>query len=398
MQIGLVTPSWPGDRNPNGISTAVAFMVEGLEALGHEVAIIPLYPRDLEGDPRCVALPSPRPMRLTERVARKFRRDDSWQTIFAEQIAAAAQTAIRSHGIEVLVMEETHGWAGVVQRLLPIPVIVTLHGPWFIQTALQSDPVTAEDRRREKREAAAFRQCAGVASPSHDVMDRAQAQVPGIATLRAIIPNPISIKTPVDYDALDDRQRKSILFVGRHDHRKGADVLLKSFEMLIREGQDAYLTFIGPDYGLMQPDGSSVMFPQALSRLDIATQARITYLGPQTKEQIDTHRQQHFLSVIASRYETFSYVLLEALASGSAAISTAAGGPTEIIRDGETGLLVPVENSVAMAAACRRLLDDPALAASLGRAARLDVAERFAPEMIAAELVAFCQKLTSCTR
>lgn len=397
MKIGLVTPSWPGDRIPNGISTAVAFMVEGLEALRHGVAIIPLYPSG-QDDPRCVALPDGRAMQFTERVMSKLGWGEPWHTVFAERIAAAAQAAIRSHGIEVLVMEETQGWAGVVQGLLPIPVIMTLHGPWFIQTGLQIGPVTADDRRRERREAAALRRCAGITSPSRDILDRVDAQVPGLTALRTIIPNSIGLKPAVAYETLSDRQRKSILFVGRHDHRKGADVLLQSFEMLIRQGQDAYLTFVGPDGGVMQADGRSVMFPEALARLDTATQARITYLGAQTKEEIGALRQQHFVSVVASRYETFSYVLLEALASGAAAISTAAGGPCEIIRDGETGLLIPPEDPAAMAQACRRLLNDPALAAALGQAARRDVEDRFGVKPVAADLVTFCQDVIRKTR
>jgi glycosyltransferase involved in cell wall biosynthesis len=393
MKIGMVTPSWPGYCNPNGIATTVAFLVEGLEALRHDVAIIPLYSEGEESDPRCVALPAPRPLKFSERVFRKLGWRESLPTIVAEQIAAAAQIAIRTHGIEVLVMEETNGWAGMVQRLLPIPVIMTLHGPWFLQTALQSEPVTRSDHRRNTREAVALRQCAGVTSPSRDVMDRAHVQVPGITVPCAVIPNPISIKTPVVYGELNDRQRKSILFVGRHEYRKGADTLLQSFQILIAQGQDAYLTFIGPDCGMTQADGHSVMFPQALAQLDSATQARITYLGPQSKEQIDRQRQRHALAVVASRYETFGYTVLEAMAAGSAVVSTAAGGPSEIIDEGLTGLLIPAADPAAMARACQRLLGDLQLAQSLGQAARRDVAARFAPERIAADLVAFCERV-----
>jgi glycosyltransferase involved in cell wall biosynthesis len=392
MKIGLVTPSWPGDRNANGITTTVYFLTQGLEALGHEVTIIAVSQTDA-GDPRCIPIPPGRPMRLGERIARKLGSGEPLQITFAERIAAAVQTAMRTRGIEVLVMEETQGWAGIVQAMVPIPVIITLHGPWFIQIALQSEPVTADDRHRERREAKACRTCAGITSPSRDVLDKTRAQVPGMVALNAIIPNPIPLKPAVDYDQLDDRQRKSILFVGRHEYRKGADILLQSFEGLIRQGTDAYLTFIGPDSGMVQPDGSSVSMPRALSRLDAETQARITNLGPQSKDEIDIQRQRHFMTVVASRHENFPYVLLEALASGSAAVSSAAGGPAEIVRDGETGLLVPAQDPEAMTRACRRLLDDPALAASLGQAARRDVAKRFAPERIAADLVAFCERV-----
>jgi glycosyltransferase involved in cell wall biosynthesis len=58
-------------------------------------------------------------------------------------------------------------------------------------------------------------------------------------------------------------------------------------------------------------------------------------------------------------------------------VATPVGGTPELVVDGETGLLVPPRDPEALAAALRRLLEDPELARRLGEAGRARVAERF---------------------
>jgi starch synthase len=79
--------------------------------------------------------------------------------------------------------------------------------------------------------------------------------------------------------------------------------------------------------------------------------------------------------VLPSRYEPFGIVNLEAMAAGKAVIATDVGGVAEVVRAGETGLLVaPQDNPAALAAACMDLLADPARTAALGAAGRREAA------------------------
>ena len=73
---------------------------------------------------------------------------------------------------------------------------------------------------------------------------------------------------------------------------------------------------------------------------------------------------------------------LEAAAAGCCVVAAAHGGLTEIVIDGETGLLVAPGDPAALARSLRRLADDPALAARLGQAAAEDVSLRFAPALL----------------
>jgi glycosyltransferase involved in cell wall biosynthesis len=77
---------------------------------------------------------------------------------------------------------------------------------------------------------------------------------------------------------------------------------------------------------------------------------------------------------------------VEAAAAGCAVVASAHGGLPEIIRDGETGLLVEPGNAAALAGAARGLIDDPAERERLGSSAAADVRSRFAPERLLASI------------
>jgi glycosyltransferase involved in cell wall biosynthesis len=76
------------------------------------------------------------------------------------------------------------------------------------------------------------------------------------------------------------------------------------------------------------------------------------------------------------RSEATSQAILQALAVGTPVVATAIGGSPEVIRDGETGRLVPPNDAHALAAAIVATLRDPARARALARAGQALVRER----------------------
>jgi glycosyltransferase involved in cell wall biosynthesis len=81
--------------------------------------------------------------------------------------------------------------------------------------------------------------------------------------------------------------------------------------------------------------------------------------------------------VQASQSEGLPNVLLEAASAARPIVATAAGGTDEIVIDGETGLLVPVEDLEALTRGIGQLVNDPDFAQRLGRAAQARTNERF---------------------
>lgn len=81
--------------------------------------------------------------------------------------------------------------------------------------------------------------------------------------------------------------------------------------------------------------------------------------------------------VSASHSESFGLAILEAMASGAAIVAAAAEGAKEILHDGETGLIVPIQAPLALAEAVSRFLRDENLRAACGKKAREFAGEKF---------------------
>jgi glycosyltransferase involved in cell wall biosynthesis len=99
------------------------------------------------------------------------------------------------------------------------------------------------------------------------------------------------------------------------------------------------------------------------------------------------------IAVPSTAPDPFPNAALEAAAAGCAVVASAHGGLPEMIRDGETGRLVPPGDPSALARATVELLDDPAERERLGAAAAADVRARFAPQRLLDELSALYDTL-----
>ena len=391
IRIGLVTPAWPGHNTANGITTSVFHLALGLHDIGQTPVV---FSRVIDGEmPKDIPLAQTirPPWSLFDRVMSKLSRAhiekvNRRQRI--EALAGAIQKTQADQGLDVLIIEETQGWAGDIIPHVSVPVVICLHGPWLIHKHLQSWGSEAEDQAREAAEKKAFLAAAGLLSPSQNVLAAIEDAYDLGDVPRQVIAN--SYGPPAGQVT---SYEGPILFIGRYDLHKGGDTVLAAFDALAQADAGARLSFVGPDRGLLHPDGTRTMLDSDVAALSDDARARLSILGQQDSTQIMKMRKTHPIALIASRYENMNYTLLEAMGAGQAIVSTNVGGPAEVLKDGETALLVPPDDPDAMAKALKRLLDDPALAARLGQAARAEIESTFHPNTIAAETVAFCHKV-----
>jgi len=130
-----------------------------------------------------------------------------------------------------------------------------------------------------------------------------------------------------------------------------------------------------PELGLMVV-GDGPERPRLERRArELGVQDRVYFAGRRPKKEALGLMAACDLFVLNSAYEGLPHVVLEAMALGLPVVATAAGGTPEVVRDGETGVLVPGRYAT-LGASLSALARDPALRRRLGRAARQWVGER----------------------
>jgi glycosyltransferase involved in cell wall biosynthesis len=212
----------------------------------------------------------------------------------------------------------------------------------------------------------------------------------------AHVVNPMLMEGDTPIWRLDACERNTILFVGRFDLRKGADVMLKAFKSALKSRPDLRLIFVGPDHGLPGPDGHSIQFKHYLE-IVFGSELRncVDYRGRMPNREIAKLRVQAMVTVVASRWENQSYAVLEAMYQGCPLVSTDAGGCPESIVDGITGRLAKSEDPEDFAAQLLAMIADPEGAQRMGQAARRYVLEQHSPKSVTVASLELYNKVIS---
>ena len=298
-------------------------------------------------------------------------------------------------GIQVLEMEETFGEARFACQNGLIPVCVRLHGPWFLNGPAGGFPQDRAFHRRVFDEGRAIRAAYAVSAVSNDVLDRVR-KFYGLALPDAEVIHGTTPAAPVgERWQLEGAEPKTVLFVGRFDRHKGADLIVDAFARVLQEIPDAQLWMVGLDLGLVDSHGRKWKIEEFVrDRLPGAIEGgRIRTVGFQTSSELNRLRRKAMVTVVCSRYETFSSATLEALTMGCPTVAAKVGGIAEILRDGDTGLFHRLEDPVDLAAKILVLLSEPARAAEISRRAARDCEERFHPLVVAGRFAEFFGKV-----
>lgn len=159
------------------------------------------------------------------------------------------------------------------------------------------------------------------------------------------------------------------LFVGRMEARKGVLELGRAFARVAGRDPKASLWIVGADNsvndGFQARTGGD--YRQALETLwGSEVSARVHFFGKVSDEEKNELFARCDVLVAPSLYESFGLIFLEAMRYGKPVIGTAVGGIPEVVDDGVTGLLVPIEAPEELAEAMLRLGGDPGLRRAMG--------------------------------
>lgn len=166
-----------------------------------------------------------------------------------------------------------------------------------------------------------------------------------------------------------------VLYVGRLEHRKGIDVLLKAIPPVLCAQPQTRFKLAGPDAGNWE-----TLFWQLNPTLP---RDRVVFLGSIDEIQLREAYRNCDLFVAPSRYESFGLIYAEAMAWGKPVIGCSVGGVPEVITNGESGLTVSPGDPEALSSAIIKLTSNSTLRALLGEGARLRVETSFSHTRLA---------------
>ena len=324
---------------------------------------------------------------------------------------AGANPALRTLGVDVEMaagcagtdVVHSHTWyanlAGhVAKLLLGVPHVATAHSleplrPWKAEQ-LGGGYVLSSWCERTALEAAD-----AVIAVSAGMMRDVLAAYPSLSPDRVrVVHNGIDTdqygpdrRTDVLERLGVDPDQRSVTFVGRITRQKGLPYLLRAARSL------------PPDVQLILLAGAPDTMDIAAEVEGLAAELRQTRKGVVwvqemlPKDEVIQVLTHSTVFVCPSVYEPMGIVNLEAMACETAVVATATGGIPEVVVNGSTGLLVPIEQATDgsgtpldperfvddLAAAINELLADPDRAAAMGRAGRQRAVEHFSWASIA---------------
>ncbi|MBM7504797.1 glycogen synthase [Agromyces aurantiacus] len=392
MRVDLLTREYPPEIY-GGAGVHVAELVRALR-------------RDLDVQVRCFGAP----------------RDEAGTTGYATPAEfAAANAALATMGVDLLMAQDaagadlvhSHTWyanfAGfTAKQLHGIPHVVTAHSleplrPW------KAEQLGGGYRVSSWVERTAFEDADAVIAVSDGMRRDILRSYPGIDPDRvSVVYNGIDLADWKPNDDPDqvralgvDPDRPSIVFVGRITRQKGLPYLLRAARSLPADVQ-LVLCAGAPDTPEIMAEVSGLVAELGRTREGVVW--------------IDRHLPRDELTalltaatafVCPSVYEPLGIVNLEAMACGAAVVGTATGGIPEVVDDGVTGVLVPIEQHddgtgtpldpdrfvADLAEALTRVVSDPDRAAQMGAAGRRRAEEHFAWDAIGAATRALYERV-----
>ncbi|MEK6259793.1 MAG: glycosyltransferase [Planctomycetota bacterium] len=194
----------------------------------------------------------------------------------------------------------------------------------------------------------------------------------------SVIPNGVDCElfasaTPADLTQFGIPQGSPIVItVGRLEEQKGIDLLLTAASLVLHDHRDCHFLIVG--------DGCDRAALESQAK-QLGITNSVHFIGQ--RADVPSLIAASTAFVLPSRWEGMSNALLEAMAAGLPVVATAVEGSTELVRSGETGVLVPVGTSEGLATAIRSILEDSDHAREMAAAAQTLVKQGYTAESTA---------------
>lgn len=181
---------------------------------------------------------------------------------------------------------------------------------------------------------------------------------------------------------------KIMLFVGRIEPLKAVDTIINALNVVRQHDEqtlkNVYFVVIGGD----PQDTSDIEMTRLQSIVaEMGLNDVVKFLGAKDQTVLPIYYAAARSVIMPSDYESFGMVALEAMASGTPVIASNVGGLAHLIRDEETGFLVPVREPQSIASSIERLIEDEINAEEMGQKA-FELAQEYSWHNIADRILA----------
>ncbi len=161
-----------------------------------------------------------------------------------------------------------------------------------------------------------------------------------------------------------------LLFVGRIERLKGIDTLLEAAALLMKRPgyDDLRVLIVGGDADTNNSNNPELRRVKKLAD-DLGIASRVDFMGSQPQTELPFFYSAADLTIMPSHYESFGMVALESMACGTPVIASRVGGLAHLVREGETGYLVPEENPAQLEVRINESLSDDVAREGMGECA-----------------------------
>jgi glycogen synthase len=392
VNVVLVNPEYPSisGNDQGGIATYTYCMANALVKKKHNVHVLVkngTTPRNLS---RSVKLHEYHPESVSNPLRLFYRRlsgDTFWESCYSKGLLEKILDIHKTEPVDIVEIPEYNGLAHEFTGSLPFPVIIHFHTPTVVVDFYNHTKITVSRKIRYAFEKNALSNAIAFRSPSNALADE-------VSKLYHIKRENISvIRYPFDTADIDKINKEhsyskiDILFAGRLERRKGAELLVSSIKKIVNLDNRIRFTLAGE-----QSSGDMGNYRDAIERnLDRNERMRVFFLGPVKREDLEVLYCRSDILCFPSIFENMPYTVIEAMAAGLPVIASNRGGLTEIIKNNQNGLLFNPDNIDEFVACVKNIVDNHSLIESISKNAYDTIKQEFDSEKISDSTIDFFQ-------
>ena len=399
LNICILSREYPPETNWGGIGTYTFHLATGLARAGHSVHVI-CQSLDIDKEYEDQGV---RVHRVTHKSFYPFKgplREFGLRWEYSRSIYQKFKEVIERYQIDIVEAPNLGGEGLVYSFHKTVPLVTRLHTHFSEVVELLGWKRDFDMRLSCAMETAAIRRSDLVfcSTKAHaDLVAREIGMPP--EQIRII---PLGVPLPVLKPRESENHDPIVLFIGRLEKRKGVDDLIQAIPKVLKEVPLATFLIVGRDSFIKEKEVSFSGEQKhsykelLLMMLPLEYRDRVKFLGYVSQEDLEAYFRSCDLFVAPSLYESFGFIYIEAMSYAKPVIGCAVGGVPEVIKDGETGILVPPQGPHRLAIEIISLLKDPTRRLKMGIAGRKDVEQRFNCEQMVEDTLAIYTQI--CTR